>query len=144
MSIGAPVKEGYLYQEGSISSPDGHCRAFDAAAGGSVAGNGGGIVVLKRLADALEDGDTVHAVILGSAVNNDGSAKVGFTAPSVEGQAEVDRRGPADGRRRAGRPSATSRGTAAAPPLGDPIEVAALQPGLPRPGTAAAPAPWGR
>ena len=89
VSIGVPVKDGYLYQEGSIASPDGHCRAFDARAGGSVAGDGVGLVVLKRLADALEDGDRIHAVIRGSAANNDGSAKVGYTAPSIEGQAEV-------------------------------------------------------
>ena len=72
-------------------SPDGRCRAFDAGARGAVEGNGCGIVVLKRLADALADGDTIYAVIRGSAVNNDGSAKVGFTAPSVEGQADGDR-----------------------------------------------------
>jgi acyl transferase domain-containing protein/acyl carrier protein len=89
VSIGVPVKDGYLYQEGSIASPDGLCRAFDARAGGSVAGDGAGIVVLKRLADALADGDRIHAVIRGSAANNDGSGKVGYTAPSIEGQAEV-------------------------------------------------------
>ncbi len=80
---------GYRYQPGAILSPDGHCRAFDAQAAGTVIGSGVGIVVLKRLADALADGDTIHAVIKGSAINNDGSAKVGYTAPSVEGQAEV-------------------------------------------------------
>ena len=74
-------------------SPDGHCRAFDARAAGTVGGNGVGIVVLKRLADALADGDTIRAVIRGSAINNDGSGKVGFTAPSVDGQAEVIVRG---------------------------------------------------
>ena len=72
-----------------ILSPDGHCRPFDAGASGTVAGNGAGVVVLKRLADALADGDPVHAVILGTAVNNDGADKVGFTAPSVDGQAAV-------------------------------------------------------
>ena len=81
--------EGYHYQEGGIASPDGHCRAFDAQARGCMGGSGVGIVVLKRLADALTDGDLIHAVIKGSAINNDGSAKVGFTAPSVRGQAEV-------------------------------------------------------
>ena len=80
---------GYRYQPGAILSPDGHCRAFDARAAGTVIGSGVGVVVLKRLADALADGDTIHAVIKGSAINNDGSAKVGYTAPSVEGQAEV-------------------------------------------------------
>jgi acyl transferase domain-containing protein len=89
VSISVPVKDGYLHQEGGIASPDGHCRTFDARAGGSVAGDGAGIVVLKRLADALEDGDRIHAVIRGSAANNDGSGKVGYTAPSIEGQAEV-------------------------------------------------------
>ena len=81
--------EGYVYQEGGIYSPDGHCRAFDRRAQGTVPGNGVGLVVLKRLEQALADGDTIHAVILGSAVNNDGSAKIGYTAPGVTGQAEV-------------------------------------------------------
>src|ERR1043165_4752068 len=84
-----PQKGGYWYQEGGILSPDGHCRAFDAGAKGTVGGNGVGIVVLKRLEDALADGDTIHAVIRGSAVNNDGAAKIGYTAPGVNGQAEV-------------------------------------------------------
>ncbi len=88
-SVTFPHKEGYLYQEEGIMSPDGHCRAFDAGARGTVSGEGAGLVVLKRLADALEDGDRIHAVIKGSAVNNDGSLKVGYTAPSVDGQAEV-------------------------------------------------------
>ena len=82
-------RRGYLYQEGMILSPDGHCRAFDANAKGIVPGQGVGIVVLKRLSDAFADGDTIHAVIKGSAVNNDGSKKVGYTAPSVDGQSEV-------------------------------------------------------
>jgi acyl transferase domain-containing protein/acyl carrier protein/2-polyprenyl-3-methyl-5-hydroxy-6-metoxy-1,4-benzoquinol methylase len=82
-------KEGYLYQEGSIASIDGHCRAFDAKAQGTVSGNGVGIVVLKRLEDALADGDHISAVIKGSDINNDGSLKVGYTAPSTEGQAKV-------------------------------------------------------
>lgn len=80
---------GYRHQPGAILSPDGHCRAFDARAAGTVIGSGVGVVVLKRLADALADGDTVCAVIKGSALNNDGSEKVGYTAPSVNGQAEV-------------------------------------------------------
>ncbi|HLN65401.1 MAG TPA: polyketide synthase, partial [Symbiobacteriaceae bacterium] len=88
-SLLVPSKLGYLYKEGSIYSPDGHCRAFDAAAGGTVSGTGIGVVVLKRLEDALADGDHIHAVILGSASNNDGAGKVGYTAPSVDGQAEV-------------------------------------------------------
>ncbi|MDT5268373.1 MAG: hypothetical protein QOH49_559 [Acidobacteriota bacterium] len=118
-------KTGYIYQEGGISSPDGHCRAFDAAARGTIGGSGVGVVVLKRLSDAVADGDRIHAVIKGSAVNNDGSAKVGYAAPGVEGQAEVIRSAQAA----AGvRPETVSyveaHGTGT--PLGDPIEVAAL------------------
>ena len=89
VSIKTPQKEGYLYEEGGINSPDGYCRAFDAEARGTVGGNGIGIVVLKRLADALRDGDCIHALIKGFAINNDGSEKVGYTAPGVDGQAEV-------------------------------------------------------
>jgi len=88
-AIGFPQVHGYLYQDGLIASPDGHCRAFDAAAAGTAPGAGVGLVALKRLDEALADGDTIQAVILGSAVNNDGADKVGFTAPSVAGQAEV-------------------------------------------------------
>jgi acyl transferase domain-containing protein len=87
VSVSVPQRAGYLFQEGGTYSPDGHCRAFDARAQGTVGSNGVGIVVLKRLADALAEGDSIRAVIKGSAVNNDGSAKVGFTAPSVDGQA---------------------------------------------------------
>jgi acyl transferase domain-containing protein len=79
------------YTEGGYLSPDGHCRAFDAHAAGTVGADGVGAVVLKRLVDAVADGDHVHAVLRGSAVNNDGSAKIGYTAPSVAGQAEVIR-----------------------------------------------------
>ncbi len=89
VSVGVPHGQGAFHQEGGIISPDGHCRAFDARAQGTVKGNGVGVVVLKRLADALRDGDTIHAVIKGTAINNDGSLKVGFAAPSVEGQAGV-------------------------------------------------------
>lgn len=89
VTISAPSKAGYLYEEGGIVSPDGHCRAFDAKARGTVFGSGVGIVVLKRLADALADGDHVHAVIRGSAINNDGSLKIGYTAPSMDGQMAV-------------------------------------------------------
>ncbi len=89
VSISVPQKNGYLYTEGGIFSPDGHCRAFDAQAQGTVGGSGVGIVVLKRLEDALADGDTIHAIIRGSAINNDGSRKVGYTAPGVDGQAAV-------------------------------------------------------
>lgn len=89
VSVNARQKAGYFYQEGMIYSPDGHCRAFDAKAQGTVSGSGVGIVVLKRLADALADGDRIYAVIKGSAINNDGSAKVGYMAPSIDGQSEV-------------------------------------------------------
>ena len=89
VSIQTDAGLGYRYVPGSVVSPDGHCRAFDAAAQGSIFGSGVGLVVLKRLEEALADRDTIRAVILGSAVNNDGSLKVGFTAPGVEGQAAV-------------------------------------------------------
>ncbi|MGN6320312.1 MAG: condensation domain-containing protein, partial [Dyella sp.] len=117
--------QGYLYQEGSISSPDGHCRAFDRDAKGTRGGGGAGVVVLKRLQQALADGDTIHAVIKGSAVNNDGADKVGYTAPSVLGQAKVIRAA----QRAAGVVSDSiqyveAHGTGTE--LGDPIEVKAL------------------
>ena len=125
VSIRVPQRTGYRYQEGSINSPDGHCRAFDHRAQGTVVGNGAGVVVLKRLEDALADGDDILAVIRGSAVNNDGSAKVGFTAPSVEGQVAVISEALAAA---AVAPETIgyveAHGTAT--PLGDPIEVAAL------------------
>ncbi|OEU49472.1 MAG: hypothetical protein BA872_01505 [Desulfobacterales bacterium C00003060] len=89
VSIFVPQNTGYWYQVGSIVSPDGHCRPFDAKARGTVFGNGAGAVVMKRLEDALADGDHIQALIIGSATNNDGSLKVSFTAPSVAGQAEV-------------------------------------------------------
>ncbi|MEO8076392.1 MAG: SDR family NAD(P)-dependent oxidoreductase, partial [Acidobacteriota bacterium] len=89
VSVSVPLLTGYMYQDGGIVSPDGHCRAFDAEARGTLGGSGVGVVVLKRLADAIADGDAIRAVIRGSAVNNDGSTKVGFTAPSADGQAEV-------------------------------------------------------
>lgn len=125
VSITELKKEGYLYQEEGIYSSDGHCRAFDARADGTVGGNGVGIVVLKRLANALEDGDQIHAVVKGSAMNNDGSLKVGFTAPSVDGQSHViaEALAVADVN-----PETVTfvetHGTATT--LGDPIEVAAL------------------
>ena len=89
VSLTVPKKSGYVYQDGMIKSPDGHCRAFDAEAKGTVSGDGVGIVVLKKLEDALRDGDHVYGVIKGSAINNDGTRKAGFTAPSVTGQMEV-------------------------------------------------------
>ncbi|MCG8667902.1 MAG: polyketide synthase, partial [Pseudomonadales bacterium] len=87
VTIEMPHRRGYLFQEGEILSPDGHCRAFDASSKGTVFGSGAGVVVLKRLEDALDDGDTIHALIKSSAVNNDGSGKVSYMAPSVDGQA---------------------------------------------------------
>jgi amino acid adenylation domain-containing protein len=118
-------RDGYLYEEGGILSPDGHCRAFDAAAAGTVPGDGLGLVVLRRLDDALADGDAVAAVIKGSAINNDGSAKIGYTAPGLAGQVRVLR----DALAAAGVDPATisyveAHGTGT--PLGDPIEAAAL------------------
>lgn len=86
-TIEIPHRVGYTYKENEILSPDGHCRAFDASSKGTVFGSGAGAVVLRRLEDALRDGDRIHAVILGSAINNDGSNKVGYLAPSVDGQA---------------------------------------------------------
>jgi acyl transferase domain-containing protein/glutamate-1-semialdehyde aminotransferase len=120
-----PTRSGYCYEEGSILSPDGHCRAFDAAARGTVRGSGVGVIVLRRLDDAIRDRDNVRAVIKGSAVNNDGSAKVGFTAPSLSGQAAAI----ADALTAAGVSADTigyveAHGTGTA--IGDPIEIAAL------------------
>jgi acyl transferase domain-containing protein len=88
-TVSVPQRLGYMYEPGGIASADGHCRSFDAGATGSVSGDGVGVVLLKRLEDAIAAGDTVYAVIRGSAINNDGRRKVGFTAPAVEGQAEV-------------------------------------------------------
>jgi acyl transferase domain-containing protein/thioesterase domain-containing protein len=87
VTIEIPHRRGYIYQPGEILSPDGHCRSFDHRAEGTIFGSGAGIVVLRRLADALRDGDVIHAIIKGSAVNNDGAGKVGYLAPSVDGQA---------------------------------------------------------
>jgi len=126
IALSYQTKGGYQHQPGMIKSSDGHCRAFDEKADGTVLTEGGGIVVLKRLTDAIADGDHIYAVIKGSAVNNDGFRKVGFTAPSVEGQAEVIRMA-----HRMARVSAESicfveaHGTGTN--LGDPIEVDALK-----------------
>jgi len=125
VTLSLPQHSGYLYQEGMILSPDGHCRAFDARAQGTVPGNGVGMVLLKRLEDALAEGDTIYAVIKGTALNNDGALKVGYTAPSVDGQAEVI----ATALAVANVDPATlgyieTHGTGT--PLGDPIEIAAL------------------
>ena len=125
VSISAVQKTGYMFMEGGINSPDGHCRAFDAEAKGCIGGNGVGVVLLKRLTEALADGDPIHAVIKGSAINNDGSVKVGYTAPSVEGQSAVI----AEALAMAGINPETvnyieAHGTGTT--LGDPIEIAAL------------------
>lgn len=125
VSVSVNQKTGYLYQEGHISSPDGHCRAFDAQAKGTVSGNGLGVVVLKRLEDAITDGDCIHAVIKASAINNDGSLKVGYTAPSVEGQREAILEALALARVESETINyIEAHGTGT--PLGDPIEIMAL------------------
>ncbi|MCY9517875.1 type I polyketide synthase [Paenibacillus apiarius] len=125
-SLRIPQWEGYMHQAGGIFSPDGHCRAFDAEAKGTIFGSGAGIVALKRLEDALADRDHIYALIKGSAANNDGASKVGYTAPSIEGQrrvvAEALMMAEADPRT-LGYIEAHGTGTA----LGDPIEIAALQ-----------------
>jgi acyl transferase domain-containing protein/acyl carrier protein len=126
VSICWPQTAGYLYEEGAILSPDGHCRAFDARAAGTVPGNGLGLVVLKRCQEALADGDHIHAVIRGSAINNDGSQKVGFTAPSVDGQAEAIAEALAVARFEPETVTyVQSHGTGTA--LGDVVEIAALR-----------------
>ena len=125
VSVRVPHTGGYYYQEGAIASPDGHCRAFDAEARGTVGGSGVGVVALKRLEDALAEGDRIVAVIRGAAVNNDGSLKVGYTAPSADGQADVVALAQAVAAvmpDSIGYIEAHGTGT----PLGDPIEVAAL------------------
>lgn len=125
VSVRVPQKSGYFHVEGGILSPDGHCRAFDARAQGTLFGSGVGIVVLKRLEDALADGDSILAVVKGTAINNDGALKVGYTAPSVDGQARVIRAAQAVAEIH---PESISyieaHGTGTA--LGDPIEIAAL------------------
>lgn len=124
-TIHVPQRAGQFHTEGSAFSPDGACRPFDANGEGTVNGEGVAVVVLKRLDDALADGDVIHAVIRGSAVNNDGMRKAGFTAPSVDGQAEVVRmshRAANVHPRSIGYVEAHGTGT----PLGDPIEVKAL------------------
>ncbi|MEQ9548564.1 MAG: amino acid adenylation domain-containing protein [Coleofasciculus sp. G3-WIS-01] len=125
VAIRLPQKTGYVYEQGAVFSPDGHCRAFDAHSLGTVFGNGVGIVVLKRLADAIADGDKIDAVIKGSAINNDGALKVSYAAPSVEGQGAVI----AQALTVAGIEANTisyveAHGTGT--PLGDPIEITAL------------------
>lgn len=125
VSISLPQAVGYSYIPGMILSPDGHCRPFDARAKGTVPGRGAGVVVLKRLSEAVADGDSIVAVIRGSAWNNDGADKVGYTAPSVNGQAEVIRAALAAADIEATRVGyIETHGTATE--LGDAIECAAL------------------
>ncbi|MDY7094683.1 MAG: type I polyketide synthase, partial [Acidobacteriota bacterium] len=125
VSIPIPQVAGYVWEEGSVSSPDGHTRSFDARAEGAQGGSGVGVVALRRLQDALDSGDHIHAVIRATAANNDGGHRIGFTAPSVEGQrrviaeslalAEVD-----------AETIGYVEAHGSATPLGDPIEIAAL------------------
>ncbi len=89
VTILVPQDHGYVFKEGEVLSSDGHCRTFDADSKGTIFGSGAGIVMLRRLQDAIADGDRIHAVIAGSAVNNDGARKVSYLAPSVDGYAEV-------------------------------------------------------
>ncbi len=124
-SITFPQKRGYLYEEGGMGAPDGRCRPFDAAARGTIFGSGAGVVLLKRLEDAVADNDPIYAVIRGFGIDNDGADKVGFTAPSVDGQAAAI----ASAYANADIDPATvgyieAHGTAT--PLGDPIEFTGL------------------
>lgn len=125
VSIQAPQKIGHLYQEGMIVSPDGHCRAFDSRAQGTIFGSGSGLVVLKRVEDAIADGDCIYAVIKGTALNNDGGMKVGYMAPNGDGQATAA----SEALAMAGVEAETisyveAHGTGT--PLGDPIEIGGL------------------
>ncbi len=137
VSLRVPQTAGYLYTEGMVFSRDGRTRSFDAAAGGTIFGSGVGVVVLRRLADAIRDGDTIDAVIRGSAINNDGAGpKPAFTAPSHAGQVRVV----ADALAAAGVEASTvsyieAHGTGTA--VGDPIEIAALSDALAGPRTSA-------
>jgi acyl transferase domain-containing protein/acyl carrier protein/uncharacterized coiled-coil protein SlyX len=125
VSIKVPQKAGYQYQEGGIYSPDGYCRAFDIQGQGTTFGSGVGVVMLKRLEQALADNDHIYAVIKGSAINNDGAAKVGYTAPSLDGQAAVIRAAHLMAEVDAGTITYVEA-HATATPLGDPVEVRAL------------------
>lgn len=125
VTIEFPHRRGYVFQEGEILSPDGRCRPFDHRSAGTVFGSGTGVVVLRRLSDAIADGDNIHAVIKGSAVNNDGAGKAGYLAPSVNGQAEaiIEAQGLAGiDAETIGYIECHGTGT----PLGDPIEIEAL------------------
>ena len=124
-SITCPPRSGYMYQEGAMLSPDGHTRSFDADAQGTVFSDGAAVVLMKRLSDALVDGDPIYAVIRGAAINNDGGGKASFTAPSVDGQAAVIAAALDDAQVDARSISyIETHGTAT--PLGDPVEIEGL------------------
>lgn len=126
VSIRMPQRVGYLYKEGGILSPDGHCRPYDNKACGTVNGSGGGVVLLKGLKQAEEDDDVIYGVIKGSAINNDGERKVGYTAPSVQGQVEVLKKAlAASGLKKEDIGYVEGHGTGTE--MGDPIEVEALE-----------------
>ena len=125
ITVRTPQKMGDSFVEGGIVSPDGHCYAFDERADGTVRANGAGVIAIKRLEHAIRDRDNIHAIILGSALNNDGARKVGYAAPSVDGQREVIRAALTE----AGVSPETisyveAHGTGTS--LGDPIEITAL------------------
>lgn len=125
VSISFPQKRGYFYQDGGMVSVDGHCRPFDAAATGTVFGGGAGMVLLKRAEEAIADGDHIYALLMGAGVNNDGSDKVGYAAPSRKGQTDAIAMAYAvAGVDPASVDYVECHGTGT--PLGDPIEVAAL------------------
>ncbi|MFM9558269.1 type I polyketide synthase [Streptomyces caniscabiei] len=141
VTVTVPHRSGYLPVPGGIESPDGRCRPYGIGANGTVFGNGAGVVALKRLSDALAEGDRIHAVILGSAVNNDGAAKAGYTAPGMTGQVTVIREAlsVADvSPRSIGYVEGHGTGTA----LGDPIEVEALTTAYRAAGSATDTGPW--
>jgi len=125
-TIVVPMGQGYHYKEGEILSPDGHCRPFDHRSAGTVFGSGAACLIIKRLDDALDNGDTIHAVIKGSAVNNDGSVKVGFLAPGVEGQVDAIKKALKSANVSARSISyVEAHGTGTS--VGDPIELTALE-----------------
>jgi len=125
-SVTAPIRSGHIYQEGAMLSPDGHCRPFDAEAQGTTFSDGAGVVLLKRRDQAEKDGDTIYAILKGAGINNDGSAKGSFTAPSAEGQAGAIAMAIAEARIDPASISyVEAHGTAT--PLGDPIEIEGLQ-----------------
>jgi len=125
ISINSKMEKGYLYQEGMVASDDGHCRAFDSQASGTASGEGVGVVVLRRLSEALKDKDPIYAIIKSSSANNDGNHKVGYTAPGVKGQAECI----ITAQKMAGvdpRSISYIEGHGTGTKLGDPVEIRAL------------------